>query len=138
MGVKVLRPDELSLPREHGKELGEDGSSHWSALTVKVASGYVIIYNPTHTPVRINNSLCHELSHIILDHNHSELHRAFGTVLRDFHPELESQANRLASILLVPSPAVQLAKTNGGSVESLARDFVVSEDLARWRWNMVR
>ena len=91
-------------------------------------------YNPTHDVGRINNSLCHELSNPILNHQHGQLLTFADCVMRDFNERQEEEANWLAGSLLAPEAALKRAKLAGRSHAETSRLLGASEDLVRWRW----
>jgi hypothetical protein len=75
LGVQVRTPEEIpSLAPEDLEELLGGHPQAWSAISVQAAAGMIVIYNPTHDPGRINNSLAHELSHLLLEHQRGSLH----------------------------------------------------------------
>ena len=54
----------------------------FSAMTVYRGTRCKIFYNPTHAKTRTANSVAHEISHVVLEHEP-------GPVLREGHPLLE-------------------------------------------------
>lgn len=136
LGVKLHTPHDLpSLEPEHLQELVGAGSGAWSALTIRTASGTRVIYNPEHPQGRINNSLCHELSHLLLEHSHGSLHQVGDCVMRDFNVRQEKEADWLAGSLLLPETALKDVKRRGWDHAAAAHHFGVSDDLFRWRWH---
>ena len=126
-------------------ELREDGASEksirrllsdeagFSATTICVGSRRLIVYNPRHAAGRRANSLAHEVSHLILEH---EAGPAIGLGgCRHWNPEEEAEADWLAGALLVPRESALTWMLTNGDVEEGARHFGVSVDLFRWRVN---
>jgi Zn-dependent peptidase ImmA (M78 family) len=79
----------------------------------RASTGTLVVYNPTHDIGRINNSLCHELSHLVLNHEHGQLLTFADCVIRDFNDRQEEEANWLAGSLLAPEAALKSAKRVG-------------------------
>ncbi|GLY96563.1 ImmA/IrrE family metallo-endopeptidase [Actinoplanes sp. NBRC 103695] len=136
-GVRILTPADLpSLEAEDREELLSHHPREWSAVSVTLPTGTLVVYNPTHDTGRINNSLCHELSHLILGHEHGQLLTFADCVMRDFNDRQEEEANWLAGSLLAPEAALKHAKRAGFDHAETARRLGASEDLVRWRWRM--
>jgi Zn-dependent peptidase ImmA (M78 family) len=105
----------------------------FSAVTVCSESRRLIVYNPAHPPGRRSNSLVHELSHILLDHDPSPALDHGGC--RHWDERAESEADWLAGVLLVPRDGALWWIRNGGLLAEGAAHFGVSEVLFRWRIN---
>ena len=102
-----------SLDPDDREELLINHPREWSALSVALATGTLVVYNPTHDAARINNSLCHELSHLILEHEHGRMVTFGDCVMREFDNRQEEEADWLAGSLLVPEAALKRAKFAG-------------------------
>jgi hypothetical protein len=136
-GVIIRSPAELpSLGRDDRDELLVHSPREWSAVSVALPIGTLVVYNPTHDAGRINNSLCHELSHLILGHQHGRMVTFADFVMREFDDRQEEEADWLAGSLLAPEAALKRAKVAGLSHAQTARRLGASEELVRWRWNM--
>ena len=135
-GVTLRTPADLpSLAPEDLVELLDNHPKEWSAISIALSTGTVVVYNPTHGAGRINNTLCHELSHLILGHEHGRMLTLGDCVMRDYNARQEAEADWLAGSLLVPEAALKRAKFAGLTHAQTARRLRVSEDLVRWRWN---
>jgi Zn-dependent peptidase ImmA (M78 family) len=111
------------------------GRSVFSAATVYVGRfKRLIITNPAHATTRQMNSLCHELSHIVLDHEAEAPVNAGGG--RAWNGLQEREADWLAGCLLIPNDAAHAAARAGRSDEEVASAFGVSRPLATWRMRM--
>lgn len=108
------------------------GRSAFSAATIYVGRfKRLIITNPAHATTRQMNSLCHELSHIVLDHE-AEAPLTVGGG-RAWNGAQEKEADWLAACLLIPNDAAHAAARAGRTDEEVAATFGVSRALATWR-----
>jgi hypothetical protein len=135
LGVPILTIDEL---RHDGAALKyiailKAPSSGFSALTVSAGTRRLIVFNPRHPPGRRTNSLAHEISHIILEHPFTPALGIGGC--RNWHEDLEAEADWLAGTLLVPREGALEWMRIDGSIEDGAEHFGVSQALFRWRVN---
>lgn len=135
-GATILTPAEVtSLSTDDREELLCRHPRHWSAVSVALPMGTLVVYNPTHAVARINYTLCHELSHLILAHDHGRILTVGDCAMREYDARQEAEADWLAGSLLAPEAALKRAKFAGLSHAQTARRLGVSEDLVRWRWN---
>lgn len=105
----------------------------FSALTIVVGTFRGIVENAAHAESRRTNSLAHELSHIILEHEPGPAFDGAGS--RKWTDEDEAEADWLAGALLVPRPvAVHIARMKT-PVEVAALQYGVSIKLMTWRLN---
>jgi hypothetical protein len=126
-------------------ELGEFGATQsalecllepemrFSAITVYRGSRCRIFYNHTHARTRQANSIAHELSHIVLEHE-PERFVATGGV-RNWNETQEAEADWQAGALLVPRDGALCWLADGGDMSGGAEHFAVSAELFRWRAN---
>jgi IrrE N-terminal-like domain len=111
------------------------GRSVFSAATIQVSRfKRVIITNPAHAATRQLSSLCHELSHIVLDHEAEVPLNISGG--RDWNGAQEREADWLAGCLLIPHEAAHAAARDGQTDDDVAQAFDVSRALATWRMRM--
>jgi hypothetical protein len=135
-GVAIRTPAELpSLDPEDREDLLGRHAREWSAVSIALPTGHLVVYNPTHGPARVNNTLCHELSHLILGHEHGRMLTFSDCTMRDFNDRQEAEADWLAGSMLAPEAALKRAKFAGLTHAQTARRLGASEDLVRWRWN---
>ena len=67
IGIQVVEPKTLpKLAKADLEHLTVVMPDEWSAVTVKAHGKQVIIINNAHSDERQNNSLAHELSHVLL------------------------------------------------------------------------
>lgn len=110
----------------------------WSAVTLRVTDGDLIVINETHVLGRQNNSLAHELSHIILKHEPAQMFvTADGMMMMAHYNKLnEEEADCLAGTLLVPREALLPLIDRGFDDRRLSNYFAVTPDLIRMRRNL--
>jgi hypothetical protein len=132
--VLTLRDLRRLAPDAVGHFLGAARST-FSAATVYVnRSKRIIVTNPAHAATRQMNSLCHELSHIVLEHEAEAPLNVVGG--RDWNSAQENEADWLAGCLLIPNEAAHCAARAGDTDGDVARSFGVSPALAAWRMRM--
>lgn len=120
---------------DHVRHFMGRGRSVFSAATIHVSRfKRVIITNPAHAATRQTNSLCHELSHIVLEHEAEGALSLGGR--RDWNGTQEREADWLAGCLLIPSDAAHAAARKGHTDDDVATTFGVSLALAAWRMRM--
>ena len=132
--IRTLR-DLASVARDDVRHFLGRGRSAFSAATIYVSRfKRLIITNPAHATTRQMSSLCHELSHIVLDHEaEAPLTKGGG---RAWNGTQEKEADWLAGCLLIPNDAAHLAARAGRTDEEVAVKFGVSRALATWRMRM--
>lgn len=132
--VMSLRELERAAP-DHVRHFLGEGSTIFSAVTIHVSrSRRVIITNPAHAATRQMSNLCHELGHVILDHEGEAPLKISGG--REWNGMQEREADWLAASLLIPNEAAYAAACDGLSDAAVAAEFGVSSALAAWRMNM--
>lgn len=112
--------------------LRADGSALSGAL-IPNGSGVVILENNAQSLTRRRTTLCHELAHVVLEHE-------FRVSLSDERKcglggDQEAEADWLSGEILIPHDgAFRLAKANATD-EQVAQAYDVSLAIARWRMN---
>jgi hypothetical protein len=135
LGIEVITLHEL---RRHGAKDGSirtltSAEAGFSATTVCAGTRRLIVYNPTEPPGRRANSLAHELSHVLLEHEPTPALGAGGC--REWSRGEEAEADWLGAALLVPREGALDWMTRDGDVQRGAEHFGVSIELFRWRVN---
>jgi hypothetical protein len=103
----------------------------FSAGTVFVGPRRLIVYNPSHSDRRLANSITHELSHLVLEHEPGTAISPLGCRLWD--KDVEDEADTLAGRLLVTrDAALGCARAGLPHVIGAAR-FAVSTELMQLR-----
>lgn len=136
--IALRTPEDLqSLSPADLAELTDEASGNpdtWSAISLLTGQGRLTIYNPTHTPERINNSLSHELAHFLLGHPHGQMTPIDGHLFRQYNEVHEKEADWLAGVLLLPDSAIKHAAQRGWGRDRTADHHRVSLELVNWRW----
>lgn len=139
LGVKIWKTGEVpDLALSVLDRLTKTDSDSWSAITIRSPHGDLIVYNEAHVVGRQNNSLTHELSHIILDHEPARVFvSADGMMMMaHYNPTNEAEADCLSGTLLVPRDALIQLIDQGYDNEKLSGHFAVTVDLIQMRRNM--
>lgn len=110
-----------------------DGRSDFSAATVFRGHARLIIANPAHSLGRRANSIVHEVSHVVLEHEPGEILGLGGC--RVWNPAAEEEADWLAATLLLPRDAALMVARRGADPAAAADHFGVSLALLEWRLN---
>jgi hypothetical protein len=136
LGVTVRSADEL-VPREELERLDNLQPGCFSAAIFYLPNGHVVaVMNPLNdSAARRDSDLAHELAHLILKHNPSQVDRLGDLTFFDCDSEQEQEANWLAGCLLLPRPLLLRAAKQGLSAEQVAQKYAVSIEMARFRLN---
>lgn len=110
----------------------------WDAVTIQSDGVMAIVLNSVPSIARRNNSLAHELSHIILAHEPAHVfHTPEGhMMMNEYNAVHEEEANCLAGTLLLPRAALMIAIREGMDVARIGEHFRVSSQLVRMRWSV--
>jgi Zn-dependent peptidase ImmA (M78 family) len=109
-----------------------DTSTGFSAMTVYRGTKCKIFYNPFDPSTRTANSIAHELSHVVLEH---EPGKAVSDGMRVWNATHEEEASWQAGALLVPRDGAFAWLVGGGDATGGAVHFGVSQQLFNWRAN---
>ena len=120
---------------EQVTQLTKRNGGEFSASLISFGDGRrMIMVNDDHSPARQNSDIAHEISHTLLAHPLEVLSSMVGC--RDFDPDLEDEANHLASYLLIPNQAAWSIVESGMDVEIAQATYGVSRQMLDWRLNM--
>ena len=139
LGVGLLSPAEIPhLPTDVLSQLLESDPWGWSAVTLLVGEGAMIIYNPRKSRARRASDLMHELAHLLLDHQPALMmfSQDGAMAMRTFDAKQEDEANWLSWCLLLPRDGLVHAKRMRMTVSQIAEHFGVSEVLVNFRIRM--
>lgn len=134
LAVAVVDADEL-VPLADLEELERLQSFSFSAATFQIMERDIIVVNPLRALGRQNSDLAHELAHIVLNHELSEVRELNGQPFRTCRPEEEEEATAFGATLLLPRPLLVSAGRRGASIEQIAHEYHVTIDMARYRYN---
>jgi hypothetical protein len=126
------------LARDVLRQLTVNDPQSWSAVTLRCENADLVILNCTHVAGRQNNSLAHELSHIILEHKPGQAFvTADGKMMMSEYDRLqEDEANWLAGTLLVPREPLNRLISRGFDNQRAAEFFLVTADVIQMRRNL--
>lgn len=139
LGVKIWRTvDVPGIDANVVRQLTVVDSGDWSAVTLRLTESDLIIINETHVRGRQNYTIAHELSHIILQHEPTQV---FFTpdglmMLAHYHKTFEKEADCLAGTLLVPRESLLFHLDEGRDERWLAKYFGVTTKLIQMRRNL--
>jgi Zn-dependent peptidase ImmA (M78 family) len=123
----------VSLDRLH--EIERLQAFAFSACTFDIRGKSVVVYNPLRTLGRRSSDVAHELSHIALNHDLSEIEYLGEIAFRTCRSDQEEQATTLGGTMLLPRPLMLSAAKRGMTFEQIASEFNVTVEMARFRWN---
>lgn len=107
----------------------------FSACTFEIRGSNVIVFNPLRSTARSASDIAHEISHLLLEHELTEIQFFDGVPFRTCVAEQEEEATALGGTILLPRPLLLSAARSGSSVEALAERTGVTIEMARFRWN---
>ncbi len=139
LGVFLWEPSEIRGVSENTLAvLTRRGDTVWSAVTISCGGVYAVIYNLVHSEARQSSDIMHELSHILLVHEPSQIMVSPENpfMLRSYNERLEEEASWLAGCLLLPRDALVHIRINGLSDDEACDSYVVSRQLLTYRMNV--
>lgn len=107
----------------------------FSAATFLIHDRRFIVTNPVRTPGRLASDIAHELAHLLLDHDLTEIQDINGIPFRTCSPNQEEQATALGGALLLPRPLLLAAAQRGLDPDRISATYGVTPDMARYRYN---
>jgi Zn-dependent peptidase ImmA (M78 family) len=123
----------IELP-DSVKQLSIVDTAAFSAATVPIENGRrVIIYNDGHDPGRQNNSIAHEIAHILLGHPSTLPIDSSGKRVID--RDIEDEANWLGATILISDEAALRIVRDGLSTREACDRYGVSAPLLQMRRN---
>lgn len=139
LGILVWTPKDVpNLDPEVIQHLTVTDPESWDAVTITAQGIVLVILNDAPDPGRRNNSLAHELSHIILKHEPAHVfHTPDGhMMMNEYNAVHEEEANCLAAALLLPREALLHAVRQNMTDAAMTKHFGVSGALLRMRRNL--
>lgn len=136
LGVKVCTPHDLpGLPRDVLDQLLDGDPYGWSAVSLVVDDGGLLIYNPRKSAGRRASDIMHELAHFILEHKPATvvLSQDLQLAIRSFDAKQEDEANWLAWAILVPRDVLASCVRQRMAAGAIAERYGVSEPLVSFR-----
>lgn len=134
LGINIVSAETL-VDLRRLEELERLQAFAFSAVTFEIGGKPYVVTNPLRTEGRIASDLGHEIAHVLLDHELTELSEFDGVPFRTCRPEQEEQATALAGTLLLPRPLLIYAVSRGMGPEEIASRYKVTVEMARYRYN---
>jgi Zn-dependent peptidase ImmA (M78 family) len=107
----------------------------FSAATFEIGDRKIIVFSPLRTSGRRNSDIAHELAHVMLGHNLSEVRELNGMPFRTCKPDEEEEATAFGGTLLLPRPLLLSAVRRRATIDQIAAQYDVTLDMARFRYN---
>ncbi len=107
----------------------------FSAVTFEINSRPYIVTNPLRAAGRISSDVAHEIAHILLQHELTEVSEFDGVPFRTCRPDEEEQATALGATILLSRPLLIHAAARGLGPEDIANRYAVTIEMARFRYN---
>ncbi|PTE21249.1 zinc peptidase [Cereibacter changlensis JA139] len=137
--VKIIRLTQLPPFNERELLLSRKAGCGFSAAACFEGLKAFIFLNDANDPKRQNSDIAHEIAHILL--RHTPVNPFVPGGKREFSPEDELEAETLGPTLLVSEAAAlrayRLINASQHSLLSLSNEWMVTEDVIRWRMNAV-
>lgn len=142
LGVRVWTPHDV--PKLGGEALEvllrNDGKtpSCWSAVTVVVHQGVVVVLNSSHSAARQASDLTHELAHRIRGHKAREVSLTEDGImlLSSYDKQEEEEADWLSGCLLLPREALMSIRRRKVADVDAAAEYGVSMKMLAYRMAM--
>lgn len=117
------------------EELEHLQSFAFSAATFEIDNRKIVVVSPLRTTGRQNSDIAHELAHVMLNHDLSEIRELDGTPFRTCKPDEEEEATAFGGTLLLPRPLLLSAARRRATIEQIAAQYEVTIEMARFRYN---
>ena len=134
LNVRIVSADEL-VPMETLHEIERIQAYSFSACTFEINERQVIVFNPIRSRPRRRSDIAHELAHIILKHELTEIQYLNDVPFRTCRPDQEQEATALGGTLLLPRSALLKEARNAATIDQVAKKFDVTKQMAQFRWN---
>jgi Zn-dependent peptidase ImmA (M78 family) len=107
----------------------------FSAATFDIQDRKIIVVSPLRNRGRQNSDIAHELAHVMLKHQLSEIRDLNGMPFRTCRPDEEEEATTYGGTLLLPRPLLLSAARRRATVDQIASQYEVTVEMARFRFN---
>jgi Zn-dependent peptidase ImmA (M78 family) len=107
----------------------------FSAATFEIEDRKIIVVSPLRNSGRQNSDIAHELAHLMLSHDLSEVREVDGMPFRTCKPDEEEEATAFGGTLLLPRPLLLSAARRRASIDQIATQYDVTVEMARFRYN---
>jgi Zn-dependent peptidase ImmA (M78 family) len=134
MGVAIISAGEL-IDVARLEELERIQAYSFSAATFEIKGRTFVVTSPLRNSGRRASDIAHELSHLLLRHELSEVREISGVPFRTCQPDEEEQATNFGGTLLLPRPLLVAAARKGLGPQQIADKYDVTIEMARFRYN---
>ncbi len=134
--IQIWRPADIpGLDSKTVRHLTVVARASWSAATLRQGNTSLIIINDSHSLTRQNNSLAHEIGHVVLRHEPAKMYVTPDglMMMSEYDAEQEVEATWFAGAILVPRDALLDLVKRGIPDETAAAHFGVSAKLLLMR-----
>jgi hypothetical protein len=139
LGITIWTPAEIpGINPKDVDHLTVAARESWSAATLRNGNSSLIIINDGHASTRQNNSLAHEIGHVILRHEPAKMYVTPDglMMMNEYNLIHEEEANWFAGAILVPRDALLDAAARGLTDRAAADYFGVSNAVYQMRRNL--
>jgi len=133
--VKIFPHGAIPMAQKFIEHFRRAGKSFWSGIGIPFPDGgTLVIYNDSHSLVRIRATLMEEFFHLYLGHPASVIRPYYERATnRDYKKHIESEAYCSAAAALLPYQSLKSMLEKGKSVDEIAKHFKISHDLVIFR-----
>jgi Zn-dependent peptidase ImmA (M78 family) len=111
-------------------------ADNWWAVGVPTEPP-MILFHPLQPKTRLESSVMHEISHLILGHKPERLMPLVGSFVgRDYPKQNEEEARYLGSCLQISEPGIDWSIQRRLTLAEIAKHFGASQRLVQYRLNM--
>ena len=139
LGITIWTPADIpGIDPKDVRHLTVTARESWSAATLHKGNASLIIVNNGHAPARQNNSLAHEVGHVVLGHTPATMCVTPDglMMMSEYNPAHEEEANWFAGAILLPRDALLDVIGRGVADRAAADYFGVSGAVFQMRRNL--
>lgn len=134
LDIKIVNADRL-VSRDRLEEIERLQAFAFSAATFHIGDRCYVVTNPLRTDGRQASDISHEIAHMMLKHELTEIREVNGIPFRTCQPDQEEQATAFGGTLLLPRPLLLSAARRRMGPPEIATTYGVTEEMARYRYN---
>jgi len=138
LGITIWTPADIpSFSSRDVYHLTVAAKESWSAATLRNGESSLIIINNGHALTRQNNSIAHEIGHIVLKHEPAQMYLTPDglMMMSEYNLDHEEEATWFAGAILLPRDALLHASAQGMTAKAAAEHFGVSPAVYQMRRN---
>jgi Zn-dependent peptidase ImmA (M78 family) len=138
LGIMIWSPSDIpGMDVKDIRQLTLTARESWSAATLRDGAASLIIINDAHAQTRQNNSLAHEIGHIVLEHEPAKMYVTPDglMMMSEYNPMHEEEATWFAGAILLPRDALIDVIKRGINDDVAAKYYGVSGAIFRMRRN---